>query len=40
MRCDAESSIFWWPYTFGDEKYYLCDDCQLSFVKWLREGKK
>lgn len=44
IRCQSESSVFWWPYSVGcnsegknpNDVFYLCDLCQVDFVKFVR----
>ena len=43
-RCGCESSVFWWPYSFGcsdtgthpNDVFHLCDDCQMDFVLFMQ----
>ena len=30
MFCHSESSVFWWPFTFGDNEGQICDGCVLA----------
>ena len=36
-RCGCVDSVFWYPWRFCDEVYYLCDDCQKKLAEWVEE---
>lgn len=39
-RCGSQTSMFWWPCSFGEREFWFCDDCMLKFVRFIREGQE
>ena len=35
-RCKTEESMFWWPIVLGERKTFLCDDCMLQLVLFMK----
>ena len=35
-RCHTDQSIFWFPVDLGARTIWLCDDCMLQFVLFMK----